>query len=183
MIFVVIRLEVTGHPVNAIFHFTRCPMLCGILITAVLLVGCQNKSNSTTNRLKQFPPNLETETASLTNTNLKSRVQLYFDTNKIHLIQIETWSRDKLGTQIHGNSIASIVTKNGDTVIAPLRPDGTRLRPSHETVVTEAMGDKWDESTIHLTRSQWQRYLDGNPQNCSIKSLKAFTKANPENAE
>lgn len=158
--------------------------VCMLLIVA-FIAGCQNHSRPAVeiDHTEQFPPNLINESASFTNDTRKSYVSLYFDKSKIHLIQIETVSKSQLSKQLHGHSIASIIYRNGDSVLAPLRPDGTVLKPSKQTVVTENRDGKWSEATIDVTRKQWESFLETNPQDCSLESLKLFVKSEASSTE
>ena len=157
---------------------------CMLFIVA-FIAGCQNHSTPAVeiDHTEQFPPNLISESASFTNDTWQSYVSLYFDNSKIHLIQIETVSKSKLSKQLHGHSIASIVYRNGDRVLAPLRPDGTMLKPSKQTVITENRDGKWSEATIDFTRKHWESFLETNPQDCSLESLKLFVKSEASSAE
>ena len=157
---------------------------CMLLIVA-FIAGCQNHSTPAVepDLTEQFPPNLISERNSFTNDTWKFYVTLYFDNSRIHLIQIETVSKSKLSKQLHGHSIASIVYENGDTVLFPLRPDGTVLKPSNQTVVTENRDGKWSEATIDFTWKQWESFLETNPQECSLESLKLFAESEASNAE
>ena len=182
----VIRLaEKRTLQVRPIIQFLRRLACFGLFLPVVLLASCRSDLTQTTTEKipRSFPPNLDSETISLDNPDWKTWVHLYYDERKIHLIQIIAVNQTDLTTEVHGHSIASLVYTNGDKVICPLRPDGTPLPPSDETVVTETRDDNWTETTILLTQNQWKTFLATDPTRCSVEILKELAKAGPEIAE